>query len=207
MALDPASPYPGSSRVPEALAWFAQSSAERRALVAMPTHAAATDLAGQLASHQFVPEATNSGHDLLAKARDTTDIEAILVDMDIISPNIREVLYELRINPTTGEVPIAILAAEGRLEAAERLAEEHQRVIAVPRPHSDEVVTNILKQLAALSDRDSVPANERVAQATQAQSWLAKLESGARPFYVIRRTARLSSVPSHRAAPEDLPKP
>jgi hypothetical protein len=207
MALDPTSPYPGSSRVPEALAWFAQSGAERRTLVAMPTHAAATNLAGQLASHQLVPEATNSGHDLLTMARDTTAVEAILVDMDIISPNIREVLYELRINPTTGEVPIAVLAAEGRLEAAKRLAEEHQRVIAVPRPHSDEVVANVLKQLAALADRDAVPANESAAQATQAQAWLAKLESGSRPFYVIRRAARLVSIPPHRAAPEDLPKP
>jgi hypothetical protein len=74
-------------------------------------------------------------------ARDTTDVEAIFVDMDIIVPHIREVLYELRMNPSTGEVPIAIMAAEGRLDAAKKLAEEHQRVIAVPRLHSDEVLT------------------------------------------------------------------
>jgi hypothetical protein len=140
-------------------------------------------------------------------ARDTTDVEAILVDMDIISPHIREVLYELRLNPTTGEVPIAILAAEGRLEAAKRLTEEHQRVIAVPRPHSDEVLTNIMKQLAVLADRDAVPANERTAQASQAKAWLAKLESGARPFYVIRRMARLAPAPSHLEAPENVPNP
>jgi hypothetical protein len=54
MALDPAAPYPGSSRVPETLAWFANSGAERRALVAMPTRAAATQLAGQLASQKLV---------------------------------------------------------------------------------------------------------------------------------------------------------
>jgi hypothetical protein len=195
MTLDPKSPYPGSSRVPEALAWFAGSGDERRALVAMPTHAAATDLAAQLASQKLIAEATNNGRDLIAMSRDTPDLEAILVDMDIISPHIREVLYELRINPTTGEVPIAILAAEGRLEAAKKLAEEHQRVIAVPRPHSDAVLTNIMKQLAAMADRDAVPANERMAQASQAKAWLAKLESGARPFYVLRRMARLAPSP------------
>lgn len=207
MALDPASPYPGSSRVPEALAWFANSSAESRALVAMPTSAAATNLAGQLASQKLTAEATNSGRELIAMARDTTDVDAIFVDMDIILPHIREVVYELRMNPTTGEVPIAVMAAEGRLEAAKRLTEEHQRVVAVPRPHSDEVLANVVKQLAALADRDAVPANERVAQATQAKAWLAKLESGARPFYVIRRMARLVPAPSHRDAPENLPKP
>jgi CheY-like chemotaxis protein len=207
MTLDPAAPYPGSSRVPEALAWFANSSAESRALVAMPTSSAATNLAGQLAAQQFAAEATNSGRELIAMARDTTDVEAIFVDMDIILPHIREVLYELRMNPATGEVPIAILAAEGRLEAAKRLTEEHQRVIAVPRPHSDEVLANVVKQLAALADRDTVPANERVAQATQAKAWLAKLESGSRPFYVIRRMARLAPAPPHQGAPENLSKP
>lgn len=207
MALDPASPYPGSSRVPEALAWFANSGAESRALIAMPTIAAATDLAGQLVPHKFIAEATNNGRELLAMARDTTDVEAILVDMDILSPHIREVLYELRMNPTTGEVPVAITATEGRLEAAKRLTEEHQRVIAVPRPHSDEVITNVMNQLAALTDRDVVPPNERTAQATQAKAWLARLESGSRPFYVIRRMARLTPAPPRRDEPENLPKP
>jgi CheY-like chemotaxis protein len=207
MALDPTSPYPGSSRVPEALAWFAGSGDERRVLIAMPTHAAATGLAGQLASQKLTAEATNNGRELLAMARDTTDVEAILVDIDIILPHIREVLYELRMNPATGEVPIAILSAEGRLEAAKKLAEEHQRVMAVPRPHTDEVLANVMKQLAALADREVVPANERVAQATKAKIWLAKLESGARPFYVIRRMARLAPAPPHRGAPQNPPTP
>ncbi len=208
MALDPATPYPGSSRVPEALAWFAGSSDQRRALVGMPTNTAATELASQLTSQQFAAEATNNGRELLAMARDTTDVDAILVDMDIISPHIREVIYELRMNPTTGEVPIAILAADGRLEAAKRLADEHQRVIAVPRPHADDVVTNVVKQLAAIADRDATPPNQRVAQATQAKAWLVKLESGARPFYVVRRAVRptLPAAP-RRDAPETLPKP
>src|SRR5215813_2002453 len=113
----------------------------------MPTNAAASDVAGQLAAHQFVGESTNSGRDLINMARTMTDVDLILVDMDIILPNIREVLYQLRTNPTTGETPIAILAAEGRLDAAKKLAAEHQHVIAVPRPHSDEVLTNTLQQL------------------------------------------------------------
>src|SRR5262249_50462530 len=158
MSLDPPSPYPGSSRVPEALGWFAESGTERRALVAMPTTAAASDLAGRLAAHQLVAEPPNSGGQLINKAPTITQVRLILVDMDIILPNIREVLYQLRTNPTSGETPIAILAAEGRLEAAKKLAEEHQHVIAVPRPHTDEIVTNTLQQLAKMADRDAVQA-------------------------------------------------
>jgi hypothetical protein len=205
MALDPTSPYPGSSRVPEALAWFAGSSDTRRAIAAMPTIAAAGDLAGLLVAQNLTPEATNRGRDAVNMAIQTPDLEAIFVDLDIIVPGIRDVLYELRTNATTGEVPIAILAAEGRLDAAKRLAAEHHRVIAVPRPHSPEVVANTVKQLADLSARDVVPATERVAQASQAQAWLAKLESGSRPFYVIRRTALLQTNPLRTTPPAPLP--
>src|SRR5207244_1116943 len=92
MTLDPASPYPGSSRVPEALAWFAGGGTARRAIVAMPTNAAAADLAGQLAAYDFIAEPTNRGRDAVNMARDMTDVDAIFVDMDILLPGIRDVL-------------------------------------------------------------------------------------------------------------------
>ncbi len=207
MALDPTAPFPGSSNVPEALAWFADGAAESRVLVAMPTIAAASDLAGQLTAHKLIPAAMNNGRELLTMARTTPDIDAILVDYDTLLPPIREVLYQLRTNPTTGEVPIAILAADGRLEAAKRVAEQHQRVIAVPRPHTDQVLTSIVQQLAKLAGRDTVPANERAAQANQARQWLAKLESGVRPFYVIRRTTRTSAPPARNESETLPPQP
>ena len=61
MALNPAAPYPGSSRVPDALAWFAGSTGESQAVVAMPNLAVASDLVGQLAALQFNAEPTNRG--------------------------------------------------------------------------------------------------------------------------------------------------
>lgn len=206
MAFDPTVPYPGSSRVPEAVAYFAASSPERRALIAMPQLAAASDLAGQLVSTDLVATPFNNGHDLLTQARQTSDIEAIFVDMDLLLPQIREVLYELRMNPATGDVPIALLAADGRLEAAKRLAEEHQRVIAMPRPHSKETVAVILKQLAALADSDAAAPNTRAAQAAQAKTWLAKIESGDRPFYVVRHKVQLSPERPRTPPAEKLPK-
>ena len=188
MQLDPASPYPGSSRVPDALAWFAGSNGERRAVVAMPTLAASTNLAGMMATHGLDTEATNRGRDAVNLARDMADLEMIFVDMDIQAPGIRQVIYELRISATTGEVPIALLAAEGRLEAAEQLATEHQRVIAVSRPHSHDVLARVVEQLVKMAGRDPVPPDERAAQAAEAAAWLNQLVA-TRPFYTIRRTA------------------
>jgi CheY-like chemotaxis protein len=189
MMIDPASPYPGSSRVPEALTWFASGSGARQAMVAMPTNAAATNLAGMLRGHELDAEATNRGHEAVGMAREMADLEMIFVDMGILLPDIRQVLYELRISPTTGQIPIALMAADGRLEAAERLAAEHERVLPVPRPHSAEVLSRIVEQLSAMAGRDAVSAEVRQQQAAEAAAWIDKLRGGERRFYTIRVSA------------------
>jgi hypothetical protein len=194
MAIDPASPYPGSSKVPDALTWFADSSGEKQALVAMPTNVMSTDLAGKLAAHKYLAAATNRGRDAVDMALAMADLEVILVDMDILSPDIRQVLYELRIGPATGEIPVAILAGDGRLFAAERLAAEHQRVFAFPRPQTPAAIAQIVEQLIALSPRNAVLANERLAQAADARRWLDALASSNREFYTIRRPPRLAAL-------------
>jgi CheY-like chemotaxis protein len=202
MALNPAAPYPGSSRVPDTLAWFAGSSGEHQAVVAMPTNATAGDIAGKLAEHQLAAEAVNRGHEAVETAASMPDLELIFVDMNILAPEIREVIYQLRITPATGDVPIALLAADGRLDAAKRLASEHTRVIAVPRPHTPEAVMHIAEDLTKLSARDAVPADERAAQADQAKKWLTALSSGSRPFYTFRPfTLRTATAPPRPLAP------
>lgn len=187
MTLDPASPFPGSSGVPEVLAYFVRSAGQRTALVAMPTAAAATDVAGKLAVAGLDGEATNLGADVARLAAHMSDLELVLVDMDIQAPDVRQVLYELRITPPAGQAPVALLAADGRLEAAHRLADEHERMIAVPRPHTADAVAKIASRLLQISERDAVPANGRALQAVEAVAWTAGLVERGRTFYALRR--------------------
>ncbi len=216
MALNPATPYPGSSLVPDALAWFAGSTGERQAVVAMPNIAAAADLAGKLATLNLAAEPVNRARDAVDMARAMPDLELVLIDMNILIPDIRQAVYELRISPTTGDIPIALLAADGRLEAADRLASEHTRVIAIPRPHTSEALASTVEDLTRLAAREEVPAAERVAQAEQARKWLATLSAGNRPFYTFRRTALWKPAPgppvqtpppAEVPAPENFPNP
>jgi len=200
MTLDPSSPYPGSSRVPGALAYFARSAGGRDGLVAMPTVAAATDLAGKLAAAGLDGEATNRGADVARLAKQMSDLDLVLIDMDIQAPGIRQVLYELRVTPTATRTPVALLAGEGRLEAAHRLADEHRRVIAVPRPYSAEAVRNIADRLMEISARDAVPADERAAQALQAVTWIAELLQRERTFYALHREAPAIETSLYRSS-------
>lgn len=199
MAIDPASPYPGASHFAEALAYFVASAGQRRAVVAAPTAAKATDLAGALAKHELDAVATNQGNELVQLARQMSDLELIFVDADIQSPDVRQVVYELRILPTTGEIPIALLAGEGRLPSAQRIAAEHERVIAAPRPHTPETTARIVDELRKLA-RDEVGAPQRAEQASQAMSWLAALLASDRDFYALRRFAPSVEASLYRAA-------
>ncbi len=199
MAIDPSSPYPGSSHVSESLAQFAGSTGERRAIVAMPTNAAASDLAGMLAAHDLVAEATNRGRDAVDIALETSDLEMIFVDMDILVPGIRQVLYELRASGTTGEIPIAILAGDGQLEAAERLTEEHDRTIAVPRLHSKETVARTVAELIVVAGSNASSATERAAQARQAIDWIQSLLSKNRSFYELEHATPVIAASLYRA--------
>jgi hypothetical protein len=207
MAIDPRTPYPGASRVPDTLAWFAGSTGERQAVVAMPTIARAGDLAGQLAAHQLVAAAANRGREAVDLARTMPDLELVLIDMNILLPEIRQAIYELRISPSTGDVPIALLAADGRLEAAQRLADEHTRVLAFSRPHTPEALATIVDALRRLTARDEVPPAERMAQAEQAQKWLGAIADGSRPFYTFRRAGVRTPVRPYPPTPSVPPNP
>ena len=83
-------------------AWFASAAGERRAVVAMPTTLLRTDVAGMLAAHGLEADATNRGRDAIDLAHRAADLEMIFVDMDILVPDVRQVLYELRIEPSHG---------------------------------------------------------------------------------------------------------
>ena len=63
----------------------------------MPTDAA-TDLAGMLAAHGLEAERPTAAARPSICAREAADLEMIFVDMNILVPDVRQVVYELRIS-------------------------------------------------------------------------------------------------------------
>jgi CheY-like chemotaxis protein len=189
MKLDPQTPFPGASRVPEALGYFATSASERRAVVAMPVGDHATTLAGRLASMGIEADAASRGASAVRLAQQSADLEMVLVDVDIDGPGIRDVLYALRNAPATGQVPIGLLATSERLDTAQRIAAEHQRVVAFPRPQADAALVELIERLNLVSGRASVPPAERAAMAGQALDWLGQLLAREHTLYDLQRQA------------------
>ncbi|MEX2093494.1 MAG: HEAT repeat domain-containing protein, partial [Pirellulales bacterium] len=189
MALDPQSPFPGASRVPETLSYFATSASERRAVVAMPVADHVTTLAGRLANIGIEAEPTSRGGSAVALAEQSADLEMVLVDVDIDGPGVRDVLYALRTDPATGQVPIGLLATSDRLDAAHRIASEHKRVVAFPRPQSDAAIKEVVTRLNEVSGRESVSPQDRAIMAGQALDWLGNLLARDHTFYDLHRQA------------------
>jgi CheY-like chemotaxis protein len=172
MALAPSAPFAGSSLVPKTLAHFATGANERRAVVAMPNEVQGTTLAGRLRNLGFAAESTNRGAPAVTLAQQSADVELVLVDMDIDRANVRDVLYALRTHPATGQTPIGLLAAGSRMYDARRLADEHTRVLAYPRPQSDEALADLVAHLQELAAADALTPQERAAMAEKARQWL-----------------------------------
>jgi len=189
VALDPQVSFPGASRVPEALGYFATGASQRRAVVAMPVADQATTLAGRLSSLGIEADPATRGGQAVAAAGRSADLEMVLVDIDVDRPGIRDVLYALRSEPATGQVPIGLLATKSRLDTAQRLASQHERVVAFPRPQSDAALNELITRIKAVSDREPATPQERAEMAGAALDWLGQLLARDHTFYDLRRQA------------------
>lgn len=200
LALDPQSPYPGSSRVPELLEFFARGGGESTVLVASPVIEKASTVGGLVASAAgYEVDVADTGNDLVRLARDAADAEFIVVDATIDSPGVRDVLYSLAAHPAAAGLPTAVLAPAGREYVAQRLAEENPRVVAFARPHSTEAAQALVEQLIARAGRNYVTREERAEQAMFAMEQIGELLARDHCIYNVRGNADLLGRAAFRA--------
>ena len=185
MQINPTTPYAGSSRVADTLLHLATGRGSRRVVVASPQHLRAGDLAGLVIQAGYEASALIRGFDTLEQASRNADVEFVLLDLELLQPNIRETLFRLRRTPTTAALPIAILAPPGRLEEARSLAHEHggaaAQLVSAPRLVSANGVAALLMKLEKLSTAPS--AAERLDRSEQAQQWIEKIIEEGPDFY------------------------
>lgn len=204
LKISPPAPFPGSSAVADALVGFALSTGERSAVVAMPRNNLAADTAGLLAVEGIEGRITNMGSGAVRLARESPDVEFLLLDLSILRPGARETLFQVRRQSETSVLPVALLAPEGRLAQAKQIAREHDRVIAVYRPHTDQAMTDIVAQLESIAPVGLPTAEQRAEYARQALEWSRGLLSDGPSFYNLQtRSDQLLAAAISTPAPED----
>ncbi len=185
--LKPEKPYPGSSNVLEALAYFAAGSGTRRALVAGPNLNKIPRLVSGLSAEGFEVDTAQTGKQVLQKLLASPDYEIALIDAGVSQPSIELLLQQIRRDNRSADVRVGIIARAGFFEKAEHVADADPLTLDFPRPNDDQAARREVAQLAAIEPRDLVPPDERLREAGEALDLLADLIRTSPKLYDVRR--------------------
>jgi len=200
VALQPQTPFPGSSHVLESLAYLAASTGGRRALVVSPSTETLEEWVGVLKFRNMVSDPAVSGREAVHMALRCPDYELVVIDMATSGPPAEEIVQQLHQDYRTASLRIALVARAGFLKRAERIAEEDPLTIAFSRPIDAEAARWQLGQIAALTPREFVGFSERQNLAVRALDCLAKLGGASGNLFDLRRveSAVLAGLPVPR---------
>jgi hypothetical protein len=186
--LQPTKAYPGSSAVPQALAFFAATSGRRQALVMGPVPQQSRDLAGMLASQGIEGNVATHVSESLKMAVESPDYEFALIDVAFGPLQVGTLLQQLRRDERTASLRVGLIARTGIEEDADREARSDPLCKAFSKPNEDDALRWQLEQLAALAPREFVDFETRQRQAARALDLLAELSRSEAKIYDLSRT-------------------
>lgn len=186
--LDRKQPYAGSSFVAEALGFFAGSIGKRRAVVVHPNSQKAFKLAGMLNSVGFDAEPTTNGRRMFQLLRSSPDYELLLVSVNVGNPGINSLLQQLRRDSRTGLLPVGLMAVEDvEADRARFYANQDPLAHLFPEPGKSDLMKYQVDLMFEESKVAFVPPAERLAQASQALTWIIHLTRKPQYLHELRR--------------------
>jgi hypothetical protein len=175
LRIDPRERYPGASFMTESLGYFASNSGSRRVLIAHPRVELAQTMAGTLLEAGFETDTVVAGSGALQLAARNADYEFALISDAIDRPPARELLYQLRREPRTAGMPVALLAREENLERLQQLTGDDPLTITLPAPYEPAGMAFVVGRLRDRAGVNFVTAEERMQQAAIALDRMAAL--------------------------------
>jgi CheY-like chemotaxis protein len=172
--LKPEKPFPGSSNVTQALAFFAAGTGQRHAMVAGPNLSNIPKLVSGLSAAGFKVDTANTGKEAMQRLLASPDYEIAMIDAGISLPDINQLLQQIRRDDRSADVRVGIIARSGFSDKAEHIAASDPLAMDFPRPHEDDAVRWESDRLATIRPRDLVRPEERLRQAGEALELLAE---------------------------------
>ncbi len=183
----PKRPFAGASQLAPALAWFAQTRGTPRVLLAGPIAGDLRTIAGALTERKIQADLAALGSEATLSAVSSPDYLYVVLDMQLTRPQVDLVVQQLRRDPRSAELPIGLMARDGLLPAAERLARTYRGTLALPRPHGDDAIAWQSEKLEALWGENAVDDAERIRQATEALDMLAVWAKSEAAWFELRK--------------------
>jgi hypothetical protein len=186
---NPVKAYPGSSRLPEVLGYFASTGGRRRALIGHPRLSVAQTVAGHFSQLGFETDVVATGREALLTATSNPDYALAILSEALDRPPIGEIVQELRKQSTTADLPIGIASREVNGQRANWLADRDDLTLAFPLPLELEAAALETRLLLAAAGRSQTSQAERIRQATFALDTLGKYaeQEQAYSFYDLFR--------------------
>jgi CheY-like chemotaxis protein len=188
MRLAPAAPFPGSSHVVDALAFFARSGGAPRVLVGDTRTAEGLKLAGLLGELGYDAEVTNDGRDFLLRAA-VLPYDMLLIDIHLPRLPVEQVLQQLRRDPGNGGVPIGLVGPLGAADQALGFGRGDRLSLPLARATDRRGMEFQVGQLLQLVGRNRMTDAERDHHAALATAWLSMLAAEPVIPYDLTRAA------------------
>lgn len=153
MAINPQTPYLGSSELPKALSWFMLGEGRKKILIVAPKSVDALTVGGFLPDG-FEPIIATTGKQALGILQYEPEIYAVLYSMDLYSVPPSIFLEKIREIPVAADVPVAIIANSNRFEEAKKVVNERPLCLWAPTPSS---VVDMDRVMAALDELKPYP--------------------------------------------------
>jgi len=205
MKLKPASGFAGSSDLMAALAFFADSPGEKRALVGHPNAAIGGQLAATLAGMGYVADSVTNSRQAYLQATANGDYELVLLSGPLDRPPVWVLTQELRRDPRTAGLPIALLAEDviGDADRLESIAGGDPRAAVFDRPLVPAEMKFRVERFAGTASDEIVPSAVREQQAHAALDWLKKLNELSPKDFDIRPYEAVLTRALHRGITSD----
>jgi hypothetical protein len=185
--LQPLVPFAGSSFVLESLTHLAATTGGRRALVVSPNSSTLEEWVGVLTLHSLLADKVSNGREAIGRALQCPDLELAVIDMATLGPAPEEIVERLHQDYRTASLRIGLVAGDGFLKRAQRIAEHDPLTIAFSQPIDAEAARWQYGLLMALAPREFVGFSERQNLAVRALDCLAKLAETSAAVYDLRR--------------------
>ena len=179
MKLNPQASFPGASRLPQALGFFAGSTGSRRILIAHPLPQEGHNLAGLAHNAGFEAEVVTDPKRITARAIASPDLELIMISDAIRGASLWSLIQSLRSDPKSADIPILLMGYQpNSLTKLEQIASSDSRVLAFTQPLESDFFGQVVAMAIQTAGRDLMDRGRRIDQAAMALDWLAQLAEG-----------------------------
>lgn len=173
--LNPQTPFIGAGAVTDALGYFASSTGLRKALVVDKNAPRGRDVAGIVAALGYQCELATDARSAAAILGKDADYELVLMYRPFIDPVFGQLLPQLRADPRTAQLPVAVYCEPNDVESTRISLGRDPLAAAIYQPRMPETLASQLTELLQAAAGVQPAAAERLSEAKFALSAIGRL--------------------------------